>query len=32
MLREKVIDAITTSIDEDLPDSYDKESFQAKIM
>lgn len=32
MPREKVKDAITTSLDADLPDSYDKESFQAKIM
>ena len=32
MPREKVKDAITTSLDEDLPDCYDKESFQAKIM
>lgn len=24
-------DAITTSLDADLPESYDKESFQAKI-
>lgn len=31
MPREKVKDAITTSLDADLPDSYDKESFQAKI-
>lgn len=32
MPREKVKDAITTSLDADLPESYDKESFQAKIM
>ena len=31
MPREKVEDAIRTSLDEDLPDSYDKESFQSKI-
>lgn len=31
MPREKVKDAITTSLDADLPESYDKESFQAKI-
>lgn len=31
MPRERVEDAIRTSLDEDLPDSYDKESFQAKI-
>ena len=31
MPREKVEDAIRTSLDEDLPESYDKESFQSKI-
>lgn len=31
MPREKVKDAIQTSLDADLPDSYDKESFQSKI-
>lgn len=31
MPRERVEDAIRTSLDEDLPDSYDKESFQSKI-
>ncbi len=31
MPREKVEDAIRTSLDADLPDSYDKESFQSKI-
>ena len=31
MPREKVKNAIQTSLDEDLPDSYDKESFQSKI-
>ena len=31
MPREKVEDAIRTSLDADLPESYDKESFQSKI-
>ena len=31
MPREKVEDAIRTSLDEDLPESYDKESLQSKI-
>ncbi len=31
MPRGKVEDAIRTSLDEDLPESYDKESFQSKI-
>lgn len=31
MPREKVKDAIQTSLDADLPESYDKESFQSKI-
>lgn len=31
MPREKVKNAITTSLDADLPENYDKESFQAKI-
>lgn len=31
MPREKVKNAIQTSLDADLPDSYDKESFQSKI-
>ena len=31
MPREKVKDAIQSSLDADLPDSYDKESFQSKI-
>ena len=31
MPREKVEDVIRTSLDEDLPESYDKESFQSKI-
>lgn len=31
MPRERVEDAIRSSLDEDLPESYDKESFQAKI-
>lgn len=31
MPREKVRDAISSSLDEDLPESYDKESFQSKI-
>jgi len=31
MPREKVKDVITTSLDADLPESYDKESFQSKI-
>lgn len=31
MPREKVEDVIRTSLDEDLPDSYDKDSFKSKI-
>ena len=31
MPRERVKDAIQSSLDQDLPDSYDKESFQSKI-
>ncbi len=31
MPREKVKNAITSSLDEDLPESYDKESFQSKV-
>lgn len=32
MPREKVEDAIRTSLDEDLPESYDKESFKSKYL
>ena len=32
MPRERVEDAIRSSLDEDLPDSYDKEAFQSKVI